>query len=245
MNKAATILLIEGKRTSKRLSFISVLNRRYEVIVTHTGKQALEIATHSDIDIIVLNAASMRTSGQRISQGLRQQVPHLPIVQITPPHANKTSVRKVHKENDPTGGDGESDILLQHPFTPRKLFNRIERFINAKDGMVLQAGPLKMNLKSRVLLTPKGEVRLTPKLAVLIELFMRHPNQTLERKFLMEKVWQTDYLGDTRTLDVHIRWIREAIEDKPSKPAILRTIRGKGYVLDLSGDQRKPGKGSG
>ena len=107
------------------------------------------------------------------------------------------------------------------------------------EGETLKAGPFHMHLKSRILQTPKGEVKLTPKLATMIELFMRHPNQILDRPYLMEKIWQTDYLGDTRTLDVHIRWVREAIESKPSKPVYLRTVRGKGYILDLNRKNHK------
>lgn len=249
MEQPARILLIEGKRTSKRLSFAAVLNQRYTVVVAHTGKEAMDIVADTPIDVIVLNAASMRTSGHRISIGFHQLLPDLPLIQIIEARSSDgrrpRNRRNRNVKKDPTvGAESESEVVLQAPFTPRKLYNRIERFITAKDGTILQAGPLRMNLKSRILATPKGEVRLTPKLAILIELFMRHPNEVLDRKVLMEKVWQTDYLGDTRTLDVHIRWIREAIEEKPSKPTILRTVRGKGYVLDLSGSQRKPGSNS-
>ena len=71
--------------------------------------------------------------------------------------------------------------------------------------------------------------RLTPRQAQLLEVFMRHPGQTLTREFLMRTVWNTNYMGDTRTLDVHVRWIRERIEKDPSSPRYLRTVRGVGY----------------
>jgi DNA-binding response OmpR family regulator len=74
---------------------------------------------------------------------------------------------------------------------------------------------------------------LTPKLALLLETFIRHPNELLTRRQLMQSVWQTDFVGDTRTLDVHIRWVRECIEDDPSKPQLLKTIRGQGYLLSI------------
>ncbi|MCA9909541.1 MAG: winged helix-turn-helix domain-containing protein, partial [Anaerolineae bacterium] len=77
------------------------------------------------------------------------------------------------------------------------------------------------------------ETILTPKLSQLVEIFLRHPGQTLDRKLLMAQVWDTDYLGDTRTLDVHIRWFRRAVEDNPSKPLYLKTVRGIGYRLEL------------
>ena len=75
---------------------------------------------------------------------------------------------------------------------------------------------------------------MTPKLAHLLEEFLRHPNQILGRHTLMENVWKTSYFGDTRTLDVHIRWIREIIEVDPAKPLLLRTIRGVGYIFAVS-----------
>lgn len=219
MVSTAEVLLIEGKRASKRASFATALSRRYTIITAHTGKQALEAIEKSVPDIIVLNAATTRTSGHRICVTIRQFSTEIPIIHI-------------QKQGSPRS-KSPADILLNMPFTPRKLFNRIDRFIAAKDGEMLKTGPFQMNLKSRILTTKNGEQRLTPKLAKLMELFMRQPNEVLERGYLMEHVWQTDYLGDTRTLDVHIRWIREAIEEKPSKPIFLRTIRGKGYLLDL------------
>ena len=87
--------------------------------------------------------------------------------------------------------------------------------------------------KKSVDIEGKGERRLTPKLAHLLAQFMRHPHQVLTRRELMRRVWHTDYIGDTRTLDVHIRWVREIIEEKPAKPQFLKTVRGKGYILAI------------
>ncbi|MFQ5421121.1 MAG: winged helix-turn-helix domain-containing protein, partial [Anaerolineae bacterium] len=88
--------------------------------------------------------------------------------------------------------------------------------------------------KRSVEVAGQGESRLTPKLVQLLEEFLRHPNQLVSRRQLMEHVWQTSYVGDTRTLDVHIRWIRECIEVNPARPQMLKTIRGKGYIFSIS-----------
>lgn len=229
MVSTAEVLLIEGKRASKRASFATALSRRYTITIAHTGKEALEALEKSLPDIIVLNAATTRTSGHRICVAIQQFSADIPVIHIQKQAQKQANLRS----------KSPADILLNMPFTPRKLFNRIDRFIAAKDGEMLKTGPFQMNLKSRVLTTKNGEQRLTPKLAKLMELFMRQPNEVLERSYLMEHVWQTDYLGDTRTLDVHIRWIREAIEEQPSKPTFLRTIRGKGYMLDLATPKKK------
>jgi DNA-binding response OmpR family regulator len=90
-----------------------------------------------------------------------------------------------------------------------------------------------LNLKQRCVVQGNHESHLTPKQARLLEVFMRHPGEVLTRAFLMKQVWDTDYLGDTRTLDVHIHWVRKAIEKDPRSPTYLRTIRQVGYRLEV------------
>jgi two-component system phosphate regulon response regulator PhoB len=87
--------------------------------------------------------------------------------------------------------------------------------------------------KQAVVVEEKGEQRLTPKLAQLLEELLRHSNELVSRSQLMRHVWHTDYVGDTRTLDVHVRWVRECIEKDPSNPVLLRTVRGKGFILAI------------
>jgi DNA-binding response OmpR family regulator len=123
-----------------------------------------------------------------------------------------------------TGGN-----VLQLPFTCRKVTNRINKLLSCRTGNILRAGELVLNLEARCVTRGANVHRLTPRQAKLLEVFMRHAEQTLTRKFLMETVWETDYMGDTRTLDVHVRWIRERIELDPSAPKYLRTVRGIGY----------------
>jgi DNA-binding response OmpR family regulator len=84
------------------------------------------------------------------------------------------------------------------------------------------------------------ERHLTPKQAHLLELFMRHPGEVLTREFLMKQVWDTDFTEDTRTLDVHIHWVREAIEEDSGSPKYLHTIRGVGYRFTLPSTTRDP-----
>lgn len=220
LSGSAIVLLIEGKRTSQRMSFAKALQKRYQVYLVPNGKQALEILQHMSVDIVVLNAASMRTSGIRIGSALRRCTSG-PIITIQGADSQQNHYTR------------DADIVLRLPFTSRKLTNRIERLIDTRDGETVTAGPFSLNVKSRTLITSQGEIRLTPKMTTLLEIFMRNPNSIIERKYIMSKVWDTSYMGDTRTLDVHIRWIRKAIEKVPSKPKYLRTIRGKGYMLDI------------
>jgi DNA-binding response OmpR family regulator len=103
----------------------------------------------------------------------------------------------------------------------------------AKRSGQLKAGKLHLDLETRSLRRGKRVQQLTPKECTLLEVFMNNGGEVLTRKFLMKHVWETDYLGDTRTLDVHIRWLRQKIENNPSEPVLLRTVRGVGYRFEI------------
>lgn len=99
----------------------------------------------------------------------------------------------------------------------------------ARVPQVLTVDGLRLNLKTRELQNGHGMVQLTPKECQLLATFLRYPNRVLSHKFLMREVWETDYIGDTRTLQVHVCWLRRKIEGNPRQPARLRTVRGVGY----------------
>jgi DNA-binding response OmpR family regulator len=88
-------------------------------------------------------------------------------------------------------------------------------------------------LDNRQVSTGNGAQKLTPQLCRLLEVFMLNPEKILSRKFLMKEVWETDYIGDTRTLEVHICWLRKKIEEDPRHPRYLRTVRGVGYHFSV------------
>ena len=97
------------------------------------------------------------------------------------------------------------------------------------ESQILRVAGLSLDVGVRQV-TVRGEThRLTPKECRLLEVFMRNPGRVLTRKFLMKEVWETSYLGDTRTLDVHVCWLRRKIEEDPRNPVLLRTLRGAGY----------------
>lgn len=217
--RTTKVLLIESARNNG-ISFAASLKRKYQVQVAHSGKQGLSMALARPPDVIVLDAASLRTSGHRICARLRAGLKDTPIIHILP--------------EDVPPAESVADVLLSPPFTVRKLINRIERFAVVPETQSLDAGPFTLNLEQQTLVTPWSEKKLTPKLATLIEMFMQNPNTVLERKYIMKKVWNTDYMGDTRTLDVHIRWLRKVLEPNPRSPQYLTTVRGVGYRLVIS-----------
>jgi DNA-binding response OmpR family regulator len=221
--KTTKVLLIEGPR-SNGVSFAASLKRKYLLQVAYSGKQGLALAAEKQADVVILDAASLRTSGDRICNRLRMIVGEtIPIIHI--------------RSTDPSSAHSPANIVLTPPFTARKLINRIERFIVPPEvptgGKILEVGPFVLNLEQQTLTTPWVEKKLTPKLLDLMELFLRNLNQILDRKQIINTVWKTDYMGDTRILDVHIHWIRKMIEPNPRKPRYITTVRGVGYCFTL------------
>nr|MBN1229182.1 response regulator transcription factor [Anaerolineae bacterium] len=222
-----TILLIE-RGGGRAPSFAQALIRKgYHVEVFTTGKLAVEAADRLSPVVVILNAASLGSSGKRICASLNRSC-ESPIIHICQP-------------NDPVddGADATCDVTLRLPFTARKLVNRIRRLWPVDRTDVLQVGSVQFVKKTRVVRVGDNESRLTPKAAQLLEVFMRHPCKTLDRAFLMQQVWDTNYMGDTRTLDVHVRWVRQAIEPDPRAPVYIRTIRRQGYYFDPEPDENK------
>lgn len=216
----AEILLFESSRANAP-SFAPALEKKgYSVSVHHKIEAGIKAAKKSKPDIIVLDAASMKTSGARMCRRTRAQLSNIPIILVSP------------EEMRPDPGCGASLTLVQ-PFTPRKLLNRVARLLPGDENFNLVLGPIKLNLVQSRVRCLKKESRLTPKLAHLLETFMQNPGRLMTRKKLIRRVWLTDYTGDTRTLDVHMSWLRQAIEPDPKRPRFLKTIRGMGYRLDV------------
>jgi len=215
----AKILCLEGKHSSSP-NFVPALRKKgYLVEAVTTGKAALESLDSITPNVVVVNAASMRTSGIRICQALRTNADSVPIILIS------------------AAGESPQDApvneILTLPFTVRKLENRIKPYLPLESDKVLKAGDLQLDLEHHQFRCKESEARLTPRLASLLEMLMRRPNEVITRDELFRKVWETDFTDDTRTLDVHISWLRRAIEEDPRKPKYLKTLRGVGYRLDV------------
>jgi DNA-binding response OmpR family regulator len=215
------ILLVEGKRAD-RPSFITGLTRKgYQVESVANGSEALARLDTFNPDLVVINAASMRTSGKRICQSVRSHSRHVHIVLIT----DAQSADSIEKDL--------TDVVLSLPFTLQKLINRIRPLLPADQKDLLQVGELQLDPTQRWVRIGGRQTSLTPRLVSLLKVFMEHPGTVIEREPLFKMVWDTTYTEDTRTLDVHISWLRRAIEDDPRNPQVLKTIRGVGYRLDI------------
>lgn len=125
------------------------------------------------------------------------------------------------------------DAVLPLPLEGDEVTARLREVAAQLVGHVLQVGVIRLNAATRTVYTPNGQHHMTPKQSALLQFLMAHANEVVGRGEIMEAVWETDYLEDTRTLDVHIRWLRECIEPDPSNPVYLLTVRGKGYTLQV------------
>lgn len=214
------ILWIEG-RQGEGAPFITTLRKKgYTVEIATSGSEALERLTAINPDLAVLNAASFRSSGTRMCSTLRKQSARLPIVFIT-------------AAGNPTPADEMANAILTLPFTTRKLLNWILPLLPWGTEQTLVAGPIRLDVKSRRVECDGKVTRLTPSLTQLLKMLIDRRGEVLQREEVFRQVWETDYTGDTRTLDVHISWLRQAIEANPRQPVYLKTIRGVGYRLDI------------
>jgi DNA-binding response OmpR family regulator len=221
----AKILLIEGKRAD-RPSFVAGLTRKgYQVESVANGSEALARLETLAPDLIIINAASMRTSGKRICQSIRSNSRNAHIVLVTDAQ-NTDSIEK----------EDLADVILSLPFTLQKLMNRIRPLLPAEKKDLLQVGALQLDPIQRWVRIGNRQTSLTPRLVTLLKILMEQPGKVIEREFLFRTVWDTAYTEDTRTLDVHVSWLRRAIEDDPRNPQYIKTVRGVGYRLDMVED---------
>jgi len=217
--KNTTLLVIEG-RHAEIPSFAADLQKKgFDVVTFQNGSQAVSKLKQTDPTMIVINAASLRSTGVRICHSIRKKDAKMPIVLI------------VEKERPL---DNElADAIIALPFTAQKLVNRIKALMPSDGNNVVNVGPIRLDLEHRRVRSLGKNTKLTPRLITLLQILMDKHGEVVEREALFKKVWETNYTGDTRTLDVHISWLRRAIELDPDNPKFLKTIRGVGYRLDV------------
>lgn len=217
----SNILCIEGKYSGSPTFTAALIKKGYKVHREFTGKEALKRLEKKSYHVVVVNAPSMRTTGLRICHSIRESHQEIPIILIS-------ESGKGYDESE-----FNTNLVLELPFTIRKLNNRIKPLIPIDSNQVLEVGPIKLDKERLLVKCKKKETRLTPKTADLLTILIEHKGEVLEREHLFSDVWETDFTDDTRTLDVHISWLRQAIEENPRSPEFIKTLRGVGYRLDV------------
>lgn len=222
-----TILLIDDDPMITGPLARALSEAGYAVQVAHSGEVGLTLAQTVQPDLVILDIMLPGMDGWQVCQALRRRSA-VPILMLT---ALGDEVDRI------LGLELGADDYLTKPFSTRELVARTRAMLRRVDldrrppGGELVIGDLRLNLEARRLFKGDRELSLRHKEFELLSLLMSRQGDVLSRAQLFDQIWGTDWLGDTRTLDVHIRWLREKIEDDPGRPLYIRTVRGTGYRL--------------
>jgi DNA-binding response OmpR family regulator len=211
------ILFVERDITTADILVPSLRRKGYQVVVARDQRQALGQARSLRPNLLVIDIASFGPRGYALSDAVRSRLVGVPTVLLL--------------EEGHQAAGGAAEAFMTRPFTSRKLLHRIRIAAELVTLREMQVGSLVLEVDSRVLHRDTQSWQLRPKEAKVLALLMGKAGKVVSRQEIMKQVWETDYMGDTRTLSVHICWLRQKIESDPKKPTILRTVRGVGYCL--------------
>jgi len=223
------VLVVEDEESfSDALSFM-LRKEGFEVGVASTGTDAVAEFDRSGADLVLLDLMLPGMSGTEVCRSIRQRS-SVPIIMVT---AKDGEVDKV------VGLELGADDYVTKPFSSRELVARIRAVLRRASEPeellpgVLEAGPVRMDVERHVVTVSGDPVALPLKEFELLELLLRNSGRVLTRGMLIDRVWGSDYVGDGKTLDVHVKRLRAKIETDPGHPVHLVTVRGLGYKFEL------------
>ena len=222
------VLVVEDEESfSDALSYM-LRREGFEVAVAGTGPDALSQFDRSGADLVLLDLMLPGLSGTEVCRALRQRST-VPVIMLT---ARDSEIDKV------VGLELGADDYVTKPFSSRELVARIRAVLRRRgdpeeaEPAALEAGPVRMDVERHVVTVNGGTVPMPLKEFDLLELLLRNAGRVLTRAQLIDRVWGADYVGDTKTLDVHVKRLRAKIEPNPSNPRHLVTVRGLGYKFE-------------
>ncbi len=224
------ILVVEDEQSfSDALSFM-LRKEGFDVSVAADGHSALDTFHREGADIVLLDIMLPGIPGTEVCRQIRN-VSQVPIIMVT---AKDSEIDKV------VGLELGADDYVTKPFSSRELVARIRAVLRrrgpeqpASSESTLTAGNIVMDVDRHVVTVGGQPVKLPLKEFELLEVLMRNAGRVLTRGQLIDRVWGSDYVGDTKTLDVHVKRLRSKIEPNPAEPTVLVTVRGLGYKLEL------------
>jgi two-component system OmpR family response regulator len=228
MNK---ILIVEDDSNLLETIRYNLVKEGYEVSVALDGAKALDISRNEKPDLIILDIMLPIIDGFEVCRILRKEMT-VPIIMLT---------ARADETDRITGLDTGADDYMTKPFSIRELLARVRALLRRakmtevkvpEEQAILTIGDITIDI-NRHLITVKGQqLELTAKEFDLLVFLAQNESYVFSREQLLEKVWGYDFAGDTRTVDVHIRWLRQKIETDPSNPKHLLTVRGTGYKIE-------------
>jgi len=232
---AKTILVVEDDKNLLEVLRYNLTREGYEVVVAEDGERALSVARQTIPDLIVLDIMLPRLDGLEVCRILRKEM-NVPILMLS---AKADEIDRV------VGLEVGADDYVAKPFSLRELLARVKANLR-RTGMqteqaggehdlsldVIQLGDLAIDFDRHVVTRNEAPVLLSPKEFDLLAFLARNRRRAFSRDHLLERVWGYEYGGDARTVDVHVRWLRQKIEADPAHPVRLLTVRGVGYKLE-------------
>jgi DNA-binding response OmpR family regulator len=224
---ARTILVVDDEPTLRETLAEALDADGFRVVTAADGREALARFREHRPDLVVLDLMLPELSGIEVCRIIRQES-DVPILMLT---AKSSEVDKI------VGLELGADDYVTKPFSLRELSARIRALLRRSEQVAPEGpaavtlGDLTVDLAGHRLLRDKGAVPIKPKVFELLAFLVRHPGQVFSREQLLEQVWGYDYAGETRTVDVHVHWLRTAIEPDPASPTVIQTVRGVGYVF--------------
>jgi two-component system alkaline phosphatase synthesis response regulator PhoP len=228
-----TILVVEDDSTLRDTLAYNLRSEGYDVVTAEDGVAALDIARKQPLVLVLLDLMLPRLSGLDVCRQLRAQpeTANIPIMMLT---ARGEETDKV------VGLELGADDYVTKPFSWKEVHARVRALLRrgehtqasaatAETAQALAAGDLRIDVGRREVLRGDREIELPARLFDLLAYLVRNNGLVLTRDQLLQHVWGYEYAGDTRTVDVHMRWLREKIEDDPANPRLIQTVRGVGY----------------
>ena len=222
------VLVVEDEESYSDALAYMLRKEGFEVGLAATGPDALVEFDRAGADIVLLDLMLPGIPGTEVCRRIRQ-TSNVPVIMVS---AKDDEVDKV------VGLELGADDYITKPYSPRELVARIRAVLRrgAEPDLApqtLEVGPVRMDVERHTVTVDGTDVRLPLKEFELLEMFLRNPGRVLTRGQLIDRVWGSDYVGDTKTLDVHVKRLRSKLEADPAEPKLLTTVRGLGYKLDL------------
>jgi DNA-binding response OmpR family regulator len=232
------ILVVEDEPALQETLVYNLEKQGYQVSCTADGRAALDLARQHQPDLILLDIMLPGMDGFEVCRTLRREM-NVPVLMLT---ARDDEIDRV------VGLEVGADDYLTKPFSMRELMARVKAHlrrsavireelekIKATETIahdILTFGNLAINQTRREVMLSDEPLALKPKEYELLLFLAQHRGQMLSREFILERVWGWDYIGDSRTVDVHVRWLRQKIENDPATPSRIVTVRGGGYRFE-------------
>lgn len=231
MTQQTSVLIIEDEENISEAIQYNLRQNGYQVLAAEDGLKGLGIIENNQVDLLILDIMLPGMDGLDVCKEIRK-TSNMPIIMLT---------AKIEEYNKVVGLELGADDYVTKPFSMSELLARVKSLLRRSNmnstsdneqSNILESGDLLVDLNKHTATIEKTPLDLRPKQFDLLTFFLRNKGKALSRDQILENLWGYDYIGDVRTVDVHVRWLREIIEKDSRKPNRIITVRGFGYRFD-------------